>query len=222
MTPETRRRVLSALILLPVGVGLPWLPTPLFALLVVGVAGIGLWEWFRISRLPSGLPRISRRSWRTLGLCILSLAAFSLWQLHSTTGARGVMLLFVLVWVTDSAAYACGRRWGRHKLAPRISPGKTWEGLAGAVLVAAPVSTALFALWYGSGQTLLFIPVAIITILLAQAGDLMESKAKRIFAVKDSGTLIPGHGGVLDRVDGFLLAAPFLAVVLPYFEGITL
>jgi len=215
MTPETRRRSLSALVLLPLGVALPWFPSPVFALVVAAIAAMGLWEWWRISRLPSGLPRISRRSWRTLGVLILGLTAVSMVRLHAEAGAHGVLILFVLVWVTDIAAYACGRRWGRHKLAPRISPGKTWEGLIGAVLIAAPVATALNGLFYGWNTALPFLPIAALAVLLAQGGDLMESKAKRIFAVKDSGRLIPGHGGVLDRVDGFLLAAPFLAVILP-------
>jgi phosphatidate cytidylyltransferase len=215
MTPETRRRFLSSLVLLPPGVALPWLPSPLFALAIVVVAGVGLSEWWRISRLPSGLPRISRRKWRTLGMAILGLTAFSMVHLHAATGARGVLILCVLVWVTDIAAYACGRRWGRHKLAPSISPGKTWEGLIGAVLIAAPATAGLYGIFYGWERFLLFLPIAAVAVLLAQGGDLMESKAKRIFAVKDSGRLIPGHGGVLDRVDGFLLAAPFLAVILP-------
>lgn len=215
MTPETRRRLLSSLVLLPLGVALPWLPSPLFALAILGIAGAGLSEWWRISRLPSGLPRISRRKWRTLGVAILGLTAFSMVHLHTVTGARGVLILCVLVWVTDIAAYACGRRWGRHKLAPGISPGKTWEGLLGAVLIAAPATAGLYGVFYGWGAALPFLPIAAVAVLLAQGGDLMESKAKRIFAVKDSGRLIPGHGGVLDRVDGFLLAAPFLAVILP-------
>ena len=215
MTPETRRRLLSSLVLLPLGIALPWLPSPLFALAILLIAGAGLSEWWRISRLPSGLPRISRRKWRTLGVAILGLTAFSMVHLHAVTGARGVLILCVLVWVTDIAAYACGRRWGRHKLAPGISPGKTWEGLIGAVLIAAPATAGLYGVFYGWGAALPFLPIAAVAVLLAQGGDLMESKAKRIFAVKDSGRLIPGHGGVLDRVDGFLLAAPFLAVILP-------
>jgi phosphatidate cytidylyltransferase len=214
-TPETRRRSLSALVLLPLGVALPWFPAPIFALAVVGIAVVGLYEWWRISRLPSGLPRISRRSWRTLGAAILGITAASMVYLHENVGPRGVLIVLVLVWVTDIAAYACGRRWGRHKLAPSISPGKTWEGLIGAVLIAAPLATLLYGVFYGWNVALPFLPIAALAVLLAQGGDLMESKAKRIFAVKDSGRLIPGHGGVLDRVDGFLLAAPFLAVLFP-------
>ena len=137
----------------------------------------------------------------------------------------------VCVWAGDIAALYIGRTFGRHKLAPRLSPGKTWEGsiasIAGSILAAAIlvyISDLLTArgnltvhitepLW----QTLL---LAAILNIAAQLGDLLESAVKRGAGVKDSGTMLPGHGGILDRIDALLLAAPvlwFALVIKDYF-----
>jgi phosphatidate cytidylyltransferase len=136
-------------------------------------------------------------------------------------GKALLVFLMVCVWAGDIAALYVGKRFGRHKLAPRLSPGKTWEGsaasLAGSVLVAACV------FWIGDalsarGNTVLHIQEPLWQLLLlavvlnaaAQVGDLLESAIKRGAGVKDSGTMLPGHGGVLDRIDALLLAAPVL------------
>ncbi len=125
-----------------------------------------------------------------------------------------VWLLFA-VWVTDTGAYFAGRAIGGPRLAPRISPKKTWAGLVGGTLCA----TVWSALWL-SGEGSLGLPVAIgagiATALLAQASDLSVSVVKRRFGVKDASGLLPGHGGVLDRLDGMLLTAPAVALVLAF------
>lgn len=125
-----------------------------------------------------------------------------------------VLYLFAVVWMTDSAAYFGGKWKGKHKLAPSVSPGKTWEGLGfgvvGAVLAGLLVALArpdLLAPWQGAAYALLLSP-------LSQVGDLFESWLKRKAGVKDSGKLIPGHGGILDRVDGLIFAAPILALLV--------
>lgn len=117
--------------------------------------------------------------------------------------------LLVLIWVADSAAYFSGKRFGKHKLAPNLSPGKTLEGVAGALLF-----TALFA-WAASfwldiakSNSLVFIGITMLTVVFSIAGDLLESMYKREAGLKDSGALIPGHGGVLDRIDSLTAAAP--------------
>jgi len=136
-------------------------------------------------------------------------------------GIALVLFLMVCVWAGDTAALYVGRAFGRHKLAPRISPGKTWEGsiasvmgsvIAGGVVVA--ISNALTA----RGNTLLHISeplwqtllLAAILNIAAQVGDLLESAVKRGAGVKDSGSLLPGHGGILDRIDALLVATPVL------------
>lgn len=127
-------------------------------------------------------------------------------------GAVTVFWLLGIVWATDTGALFAGRSIGGPKLAPVISPNKTWAGLAGGMLAAAIVGGA-FALWLGSAVA----PAALISAglaVVAQAGDLVESLVKRHFGVKDSGTIIPGHGGIFDRVDGLLAVAPVWALVV--------
>jgi phosphatidate cytidylyltransferase len=131
--------------------------------------------------------------------------------------AHGPALLFLLIgviWLGDIGAYYGGKALGRNKLSPSISPGKTREGAIAALFVC--------ALWaYGWGSfTLAHLPawkwilIAVLTSMVAQAGDLLESLLKRAYSVKDSGDLIPGHGGVFDRFDSLILAAPFFFLLL--------
>jgi phosphatidate cytidylyltransferase len=120
-----------------------------------------------------------------------------------------VFLLMAIVWLGDTAAYYIGSRWGRHKMAPTISPKKSWEGAAAGFvtgLVAATVWSVLRLERIDAG----ILAVAAVTAVAAQIGDLVESMIKRGAGVKDSGTVLPGHGGVLDRLDAMLFAAPVL------------
>jgi phosphatidate cytidylyltransferase len=127
-------------------------------------------------------------------------------------GFIAMIFLFAVVWATDIAAYFVGRAVGGPKLAPRLSPNKTWSGsiggLAGAVLAALVVLQAS-----GSGGILAAALVAIALSIAAQAGDLFESAVKRRFGVKDAGSLIPGHGGLMDRLDGFVAAAVLACLI---------
>ncbi len=146
------------------------------------------------------------------GIFYLALPAFALVSLRAggSCGFPAVLLLFVTVWSADTLAYFAGRTFGGPKFAPRISPNKTWSGFFGAVAGGA-AAAALLAAFYG----LAVLPLMLLGAILGgweQVGDLFESAAKRRFGVKDSGSIIPGHGGVLDRVDG-LVAAAVLALV---------
>lgn len=127
-------------------------------------------------------------------------------------GAIYTYILLIGVWLNDTYAYFIGIRWGRHKLAPRISPKKSWEGaaagLAGTVFTAL-AATQLAPRWFPLAPAKGALLAAGIAVF-AMVGDLMESAMKRRFQVKDSGRLIPGHGGILDRFDSLLLAAPFV------------
>jgi phosphatidate cytidylyltransferase len=131
---------------------------------------------------------------------------------HEPDGLLWTLMLFANNWATDSFALIGGRVAGRHKLAPAISPGKTIEGALIGLVCGFGLGLALGLV--GGLPPLTAVIANLVVALATQAGDLFESWAKRRLAVKDSGTLLPGHGGLLDRIDGFLLAAPLLYLVL--------
>ncbi|HHH37950.1 MAG TPA: phosphatidate cytidylyltransferase [Sedimenticola sp.] len=143
-------------------------------------------------------------------------------RLHASgsDGPALVLFLMVLIWVADSGAYFAGRRWGRVKLAPRISPGKTREGVYGALLGAALCGVLLGWFRPESGPLPLLIPFCIGIALVSVCGDLFESLLKRLAGAKDSGHLLPGHGGVLDRIDSLIAASPVFVSGLSLLGGI--
>lgn len=153
------------------------------------------------------------RGWMAAGLPYVILGAIGLdWLRESPHGGLGLLLYVMLaVWATDIGAYAAGRSIGGPKLAPRLSPKKTWAGLIGGV-VSSALAGALVALAVGAARPGVAALIGAVLAVVAQAGDLFESAVKRRYGVKDSGTLIPGHGGLLDRIDGLLTAAAALAL----------
>ena len=140
---------------------------------------------------------------------------------HGALGLDGPWaLLFVLLWVwaADTGAYFAGRRFGKHKLAPSVSPGKTIEGLVGGVLLSLAVVVAVHQLAPIAidAPLILLLPVALVTVLASVLGDLFESMVKRFRGVKDSGNVLPGHGGMLDRVDSVTAALPVAVALLSW------
>lgn len=128
---------------------------------------------------------------------------------HSFSGLP-VLGLVLLIWAADTGAYAAGRLWGRRKLFPRHSPGKTWEGWLGGTLLTMAAAVGINH-WMPNALTLTqWLGAGVLVSIFGVWGDLVESMLKRSLGVKDSGTLLPGHGGVLDRFDSLLLAAPFV------------
>jgi phosphatidate cytidylyltransferase len=136
-------------------------------------------------------------------------------------GPSRLIFLFCVVWTGDTAALYVGRNFGRHKLAPQISPNKSWEGSAGSVAGSLLIAVLLvfLARWlesrsihslHFSGSLVRWLGLAVLLNVFAQVGDLVESAIKRGAGVKDSGAMLPGHGGILDRIDALLLAAPAL------------
>ena len=147
-----------------------------------------------------------------------ALPALALLYVMNLGGHVAIFWLLAIVWATDIGAYACGRLIGGPKLAPRISPNKTWSGAIGGVIWAVIASSIL--LWaFHNEPTGLDGGIAILTSIVSQIGDLFESKLKRRYNVKDSGNLIPGHGGVMDRFDGLWAAAPVAALFCAIFGG---
>nr|WP_324259450.1 phosphatidate cytidylyltransferase [Cellvibrio fontiphilus] len=127
-------------------------------------------------------------------------------------GAWLVLLLMLIVAMADSGGYFAGKRFGKHKLAPAVSPGKTWEGFSGGLIANCLLATVLSVSL--DVDLLLMLVLVVPTSLISVLGDLLESMLKRHAGIKDSGVILPGHGGILDRVDGVTAAAPVFALAL--------
>lgn len=129
-------------------------------------------------------------------------------RLDLDRGAEWVLFALILVWVADIGAFFVGRRFGRTRLAPTVSPGKTWEGVLGGAVASALIAV-LGSYWFGIAPAR-FVPLCLAVVAFSIVGDLTESLLKRFAGVKDSGSLFPGHGGVMDRIDSVTAAAPVL------------
>ena len=163
-----------------------------------------------------------------IGLCILISSWLALYQLK-LMGTNFLLSVLLLVWVADISAYFAGRRWGRHKLAPHISPGKSWEGLIGGVIgvfflsivwlylddVFPILQENIFQKLHAHGW-LMFVTSILFLTLMSVMGDLVESMVKRSAGAKDSSRLLPGHGGVLDRLDAMLPVLPIAMMLILY------
>jgi phosphatidate cytidylyltransferase len=197
-------RTLSGLVLIAIALVAAAVGGDIFAVLVALAATVMFYEWRQISR-GWGV------AWSIGGFVYAVLPALALLWVRERD-AHGLDLLlwvFIVTWSTDIGAYFVGRAFGRTKLAPKISPGKTVAGLYGGV-AAATVLGGLWVLFRGLGHPLFVLaPVFAAT---AQGGDLFESWMKRRAGVKDSGTWLPGHGGILDRLDGLVPVAILTAV----------
>lgn len=193
---------------------------PLQTLLIGGalcwLAGLGLVVTYPLSRWA-----IERRRARlAMGLLVLGSMWLGFYGLRQApSGHWLVLLLMLLVWGADVGAYYAGRRFGQHKLAPGVSPGKTWEGVGGGLFGGSALALALVALLFpdtlsGWTEVALLALMAGLVVMASIVGDLVESLAKRTQGCKDSGTLLPGHGGILDRIDSMCAAAPVMAAYL--------
>ena len=177
----------------------------------VGVAGMVL-TWPRALSLVRSSPIALAMSVPALGGAWLAMVVLK----SQPDGGWLIVWALALVAIADSGAYFAGRRFGRRKLAPNVSPGKTWEGFAGGAVLGILWGLGT-APWLPGGIWLWFV-ACIAGIIAAVFGDLFESALKRARGVKDSGTLLPGHGGVLDRLDASLAALPVVAVVVATLE----
>ena len=209
------------LALLAAGGWLLWLHGGVTAVPVLLALAVAWWcgvvVWLCLGGRPRDAAGTARPGWLVVGLLLFpSLAAGLAWLAQPSDAGRWLLLYAIcLVWVADIGAYFAGRAFGRCKLAPRVSGGKTWEGLAGGLL-AVGVYAAACGLGLGLAAAGLagWILLALAAGVFSVAGDLLESIVKREAGVKDSGSLLPGHGGLLDRIDSLIAAVPLLALGL--------
>ncbi|MGE0747945.1 MAG: phosphatidate cytidylyltransferase [Rhodospirillales bacterium] len=186
---------------------------PDVALWIVLVAAVAVF-------VAAGLAGRSQPLWTAFGMLVIGpVATTIIWlRLEPAVGTAGLLWLVGVVCATDLGGYAVGRTVGGPRLAPVISPRKTWSGLAGGMVCAAAWGWTGSQIWHiAAAWKLAFL--AIVLAVLAQAGDLAVSVVKRRYGVKDSSNLIPGHGGVLDRTDGFVITTPVLAILIVTMTG---
>ncbi|MAG00555.1 MAG: phosphatidate cytidylyltransferase [Acidiferrobacteraceae bacterium] len=216
-------------------------PAPRIALIILGVVGalvlyIGnsddvlLWILGLSSLVWSGLfidllnrPVLANFGQRWIGLTVGTIGLIVAWLSFTALrqaegGEKLVFILLAIIWVADSGAYFIGKRWGRRRLAPLISPGKSIEGLIGGIGSAALVGfvAALLLGFRDVIEVVTWTVVAILVSSISVVGDLAQSRIKRRCGKKDSGTLLPGHGGILDRIDSLLAAAPVYGLLVLY------
>lgn len=207
---NTRQRIISAIILVPIALIAIFYSKDLFMFIAIAIAIMMTAEWLDISK-----NQVDQNKWRIIGFFYILIPIYSVIKLRFYS-SEVLFWMFAVIWSTDIFAFFAGKMLGGAKLAPTISPNKTWSGMIGGIIASMIIgfmSSFMFA-----GGVMFFIFISAFLSIVEQISDLVESKFKRIFGVKDSGNIIPGHGGVLDRMDGMMLLAPlvlFLVTILP-------
>jgi len=211
---------LRALLLIAVMVGIVGLShAPIWVSLLLGTVAC-LWLWVVVFCYQLGQPLQGVHT-RPVSFClaVMLLASFCVVMVwlrdHSNLAPLWLLYALIMTWIADSAAYFAGKTWGKNKLISRVSPGKTWEGTVASFVVGLIIGFAFsFCLVLTSKQRVLFCLLTLVILIAAVLGDLSISVLKRIANVKDSGAVIPGHGGVLDRLDSVFAVVLFFAAGL--------
>lgn len=200
----------------------------LYAITAQGVLWLALFWWLAGFGLVAYYPKGSAR-WGSvparaaMGLLVLVPAWVGLNYLRSgefkfaltDNNLLLILYVFALVWVADIGAYFSGRKFGKAKLAPRVSPGKSWAGVWGGLAAVAVFSLVVSqTLGAGAGQTVALIIISVVTAAVSVLGDLFESMLKRLRGIKDSSRLLPGHGGIMDRIDSLTAAIPIFTLLV--------
>lgn len=210
-------RSITTLIAVPIVIYNVYLGSFFFKAMILILAILMAFEWNQITKNPDATLK-QNMMWKLIGVFYILLPCLSLiWMREQEKGNIVIFWLLANVWVTDIAAYVVGKVVGGWKIWPNISPNKTWSGFIAGVLAAALVGYVTARL-NNSEKSWLLILISIVLSIYGQIGDMIESWIKRHFNVKDSGKMIPGHGGILDRVDSLVPVAPKVVVLL-LFEG---
>ena len=200
--------VMAIFVLIAVITGTPYFETLIFFISIAAII-----EWYRLIIVND--TELQNIILLACGILYILLPCLILVWLRNNDkfGAIFIVWFFLVIWATDIGAYIFGKFIGGYKLAPAISPNKTWAGFFGGI-VSAVISSFIFKIIFYPELMILFIVLACLTIsIIGQIGDLFESWCKRKLGVKDTSNIIPGHGGILDRVDSILLSAPFAAFI---------
>ena len=208
---NTKQRIISAVILLPIALIAIFYSKDLFLFLAIAVAILMTMEWLDMSKNMT-----DQKKWRLIGFCYIAIPIYSVIKLRNLN-TEILFWMFAVIWSTDIFAFFAGKSLGGAKIAPTISPNKTWSGLIGGILASMIIgflSSFMFA-----GGAIFFIFLSAFLSIIEQLSDLLESKFKRIFGVKDSGNIIPGHGGILDRLDGMRLLSPMVLLMVLIFPA---
>jgi len=207
-------RIISAVALGAFGLLFVWTGGLIFIALIMLASMILIKEWEGLTQYQIPLLRLAGYPYIILPCtCLIWLRSLSI-ALDPHLGLTLVLALIATISATDIGAYFTGKRFGRHKLAPTISPNKTWEGLAGGTAAAAFTALLFSPYIHVPHSAISALATGFFIALLAQAGDLFKSWVKRLAGVKDSGTIIPGHGGLLDRLDGYMFTTPLFTLIL--------
>ncbi len=204
-----KKRIITASIAAPIVLLVIYIGGWFYTLTLTCLAVLMAYEWHHMTESKN-------LKWLAFGVIYISIPISAMmWLRHIEEGMVIVFWIVILVWATDIGAYIAGKTIGGAKLAPSISPNKTWAGLTGGIIFAMVIGL-IFGIFAHSS----FITITLISGLLAiieQIGDLAESKIKRLLDIKDTGNILPGHGGILDRVDGFTIVAPIVALLITLF-----
>jgi phosphatidate cytidylyltransferase len=206
-------RVISSAVLAPLAIAAAYVGGVVYAIFWIAASAIVLWEW---ARLVTGakLRGFALIDWLAGGVAYAGVLLFAplILRRDPAFGLTAILFLFAIVWATDIVAYFAGRAIGGPKLWPAVSPKKTWAGALGGTLggIAGGLLTVKLM---GLSVTPMLVLVACVLSIVAQGGDLLESAIKRHFGAKDASQLIPGHGGLMDRLDGFLTAVAAAVMV---------
>ncbi len=208
-------RILSAAIIIPFVSAAIYMGGVFYAALICLFAFAALYEWNMLA-----FETKNRNVLVVVGFLYISVCGVLLWYMRAF-GWEFVLVFFVSIWASDTGGYLFGKFLKGPKLLPSVSPNKTWSGLIGACVGPLLISTIVYGFldgglqWFPSGGWIVF--YAAVVGISGQVGDLLISKFKRMAQAKDAGTIIPGHGGVLDRIDSLLMATFFISVYLFYF-----
>lgn len=205
-----QQRVISSLILIPIALYAIFYSKSLFMFLAIMIAILMTMEWSDITKTAK-----DQKKWRLIGVFYILIPIYSVIKIR-LYDVDVLFWMFAVIWSTDIFAFFAGRTLGGPKLAPEISPNKTWSGLGGGIIASILIGWMSSFMFHGGAM--FFVTMSAILALVEQASDLFESKIKRIFGVKDSGNIIPGHGGVLDRLDGMMFAAPLVLLLVTIFS----